>query len=82
MRQVHRAGEKLFVDYSGQKPTIIDPTARPFHRTCFTEADGRRISGRLGRRDCRRRRIGSLGPRSQEIGCEEPRPGWYARPWP
>jgi transposase len=24
MRQVHRAGEKLFVDYSGQKPTIID----------------------------------------------------------
>jgi hypothetical protein len=26
MRQVHRAGEKLFVDYSGKKPTIIDPT--------------------------------------------------------
>ena len=25
MRQVHRAGEKLFVDYSGKKPTIIDP---------------------------------------------------------
>ena len=26
MRQVHRAGEKLFVDYSGTKPTIIDPS--------------------------------------------------------
>jgi transposase len=25
MRQVHRAGEKLFVDYSGKKPAIIDP---------------------------------------------------------
>ena len=26
MRQIHRPGEKLFVDYSGKKPTIIDPT--------------------------------------------------------
>ena len=25
MRQVHRAGEKLFIDYSGQKPEIVDP---------------------------------------------------------
>jgi transposase len=25
MRQVHRAGEKLFVDYSGQKPHYVDP---------------------------------------------------------
>jgi transposase len=25
MRQVHRAGEKLFVDYSGNKPRIVDP---------------------------------------------------------
>jgi len=24
MRQVHRAGEKLFVDYSGKKPVIVD----------------------------------------------------------
>ncbi len=24
MRQVHRAGDKLFVDYSGKKPSIID----------------------------------------------------------
>src|SRR5262249_40988968 len=24
MRQVHRAGEKLFVDYAGQKPHIVD----------------------------------------------------------
>jgi transposase len=26
MRQVHRAGEKLFVDYAGQKPHLTDPT--------------------------------------------------------
>jgi transposase len=25
MRQVHRAGEKCFVDYAGQKPQLIDP---------------------------------------------------------
>jgi transposase len=25
MRQVHRAGEKLFVDYSGKKPAVVDP---------------------------------------------------------
>jgi transposase len=25
MRQVHRAGEKSFVDYSGKKPSIVDP---------------------------------------------------------
>ncbi len=26
MRQVHHAGEKLFVDYAGQKPEIVDPS--------------------------------------------------------
>jgi transposase len=25
MRQTHRAGEKAFLDYSGKKPTIVDP---------------------------------------------------------
>jgi transposase len=25
MRQTHRAGEKLFVDYAGQKPHLVDP---------------------------------------------------------
>src|SRR5262245_15853430 len=25
MRQVHRGGEKLFVDYSGKKPHLVDP---------------------------------------------------------
>lgn len=25
MRQVHRAGEKIFVDYSGMRPQIVDP---------------------------------------------------------
>jgi transposase len=26
MRQVHRAGEKVFIDYSGKKPHIVDPS--------------------------------------------------------
>lgn len=26
MRQVHKAGEKLFLDYAGKKPSIVDPT--------------------------------------------------------
>ena len=26
MRRVHRAGAKLFVDYAGQKPRLVDPT--------------------------------------------------------
>jgi transposase len=26
MRQVHRAGEKLFVDFSGRRPHLVDPT--------------------------------------------------------
>jgi len=25
MRQTHRAGEKLFIDYSGKKPRVVDP---------------------------------------------------------
>jgi transposase len=25
MRQIHRASEKLFVDYAGKKPTLVDP---------------------------------------------------------
>lgn len=27
MRQVHRAGEKVFVDFAGKKPSIVDPTS-------------------------------------------------------
>jgi transposase len=26
MRQVHRAGERAFIDYSGKKPSIVEPT--------------------------------------------------------
>lgn len=26
MRQTHRAGEKVYVDYAGQQPTLVDPT--------------------------------------------------------
>jgi transposase len=31
MRQIHRAGEKLFVDYSGKKPAIVDPATGEVH---------------------------------------------------
>ncbi len=31
MRQVHRAGEKLFVDYSGKKPRLCDPETGEVH---------------------------------------------------
>ena len=27
MRQIHRAGEKMFVDYAGQKPHIVEPSS-------------------------------------------------------
>lgn len=27
MRQLHRAGDKAFIDYSGKKPSIVDPTS-------------------------------------------------------
>ena len=26
MKQVHRAGEKMFVDYSGKRPRVVDPS--------------------------------------------------------
>lgn len=31
MRQIHRAGEKLFVDYSGKKPDIVNPETGEVH---------------------------------------------------
>ncbi len=31
MRQVHRAGEKVFVDYAGQKPHWVDPRTGEIH---------------------------------------------------
>lgn len=31
MRQIHRTGEKLFVDYSGKKPQIVDPATGEVH---------------------------------------------------
>ena len=31
MRQVHHGGDKLFVDYSGKKPRIVDPTTGEVH---------------------------------------------------
>jgi len=31
MRQVHRAGEKAFIDYSGKKPRLVDPATGEAH---------------------------------------------------
>jgi transposase len=41
MRQQHRAGEKLFVDYSGKKPRIVDPrTGEPVEVELFVAVFG------------------------------------------
>ena len=41
MRQVHRAGEKLFVDYSGKKPHCVDPkTGEPVEVELFVAVLG------------------------------------------
>ena len=41
MRQEHRAGEKLFVDYAGKKPTLVDPaTGQRREVECFVAVLG------------------------------------------
>ena len=55
MRQTHRAGEKLFVDFAGDPVAVIDPLAgdtRPAHifvaalgASNFTYAEARRSEG-------------------------------------
>ena len=66
MRQVHRAGEKLFVDFSGKRPHLVD-RARP----------ARRSAGRTLRRRARRERLdlrrGHAEPGSAVVG-RRPRP--------
>ena len=45
MRQVHRAGEKLFVDYSGKKPRIVDRRrARSSRSSCSSRCSARRTT--------------------------------------
>ncbi len=41
MRQVHKGGEKLFIDYSGKKPEIVDPRTGEVHKVeLFVSAMG------------------------------------------
>ena len=35
MRQLHKAGEKAFVDYSGDRVTLIDTDTGEFHEGFF-----------------------------------------------
>ena len=60
MRQVHRAGEKLFVDFSGKRPHLVDPTT------------GEERRGRTLRRRARRERLdlrrGHAQPGSAVVG--------------
>ena len=76
MRQVHRAGEKAFVDYSGKKPHFVDPLTDvpplpwtpPKARECArsvpcrngSEGSSRRSSGRRSWR-CARPATGASG---------------------
>ena len=42
MRQVHRAGEKTFIDFSGKRPTLVDPrTARCGASSCSSPCSAR-----------------------------------------
>ena len=38
MRQVHRAGEKLFVDFSGKRPHLVDPQTGERSRSSSSSA--------------------------------------------
>jgi transposase len=59
MRQVHRAGDKLFVDYSGKKPSIIDPeTGERIEVELFVTVLGGRTTPTLRRRARRPLRTG------------------------
>ena len=57
MRQVHHAGAKLFVDYSGKKPVIVDPQ------------DGRGDRGRALRRGPRRVELHVRGGDAHAAAC-------------
>ena len=56
MRQVHRAGEKLFVDYSGKKPHLVDPDDRRGARGRAVRRRARRVELHVRRGDARRSR--------------------------
>ena len=48
MRQAHRAGEKLFVDYAGQTVSVIDPASGEIRRAqVFVAVPGRNGTNRL-----------------------------------
>jgi transposase len=57
LRQEHRAGEKLFVDFSGKRPFYVDPTSgerievelfvAALGASSYTFADGKRSRGLL-----------------------------------
>ena len=51
MRQVHRAGEKCFVDYAGQKPRLIDAATGEVDRGRAVRRRARRLELHLRRGD-------------------------------
>ena len=55
MRQVHRAGEKLFVDFSGKRPHLVDPHDRRGGRRRALRRRARRQRLDLRRGDARAR---------------------------
>jgi hypothetical protein len=48
MRQVHRAGEKCFVDYADQPSPLIDPTTGEVVEVALFRRGPRRAAGRAG----------------------------------
>ncbi|MPZ47601.1 MAG: hypothetical protein GEV05_30445 [Betaproteobacteria bacterium] len=84
MRQVHRAGEKLFIDYSGQTVPIIDAASGEIHRAeifvavlgasayTYAEATLSQVA-RLDRLACALFRIPGLCTRASDPGPTEER---------
>ena len=68
MREEHRAGEKLFIDYAGQTVPVVDPRpARCVRRRSSWPCSGRRATPsprRRGRRACRTGRPRTYAPSS------------------
>ena len=58
MRQIHRAGEKLFVDYAGQSPQIVDPATGEVTRGRALRRRARRVELHLRRSDADPARAG------------------------
>jgi transposase len=77
MRQAHRPGEKLFLDYSGKKPRIADPETGEVTDVELFVGVLAPATTRSRRRRCRRRYRTSAPARCVlSSSSKRPRPSW------